>query len=236
MAGSAECDPSSNTQLELPFVVGVFKGRKVATLLNDPAFQEWIANLWNRYQPFLLELAHYHLRDRERAEDVVQEMWADFIKSLPRFEGRCSEKTWLVQILQRCIQKAQRRTTLTRAHEVLSGILGRGHDASDTATGKEGGEHWYENPEQLVLVQECLERIWRAGRALPKRQAEVWFLRDVDGYLPQEVFAALGLTPENQRVLRHRAHQRLKAELRRYLGKAKAPRAMRSKAHDMQRS
>lgn len=85
MTGSADSDPSSNLQLELPFAAGRFKGRDLVSLLNDPIFQEWIASLWNRHQPFLLELAHYYLRDWDRAEDVVQEMWADFIKSLPRF-------------------------------------------------------------------------------------------------------------------------------------------------------
>lgn len=236
MAGSAECDPSSNTQLELPFVAGRFKGRDLAALLNDPAFQQWTANLWNRHQPFLLQLAHHHVRDRDRAEEVVQDMWVDFIKSLPRFEGRCSEKTWLVQILNRCIRKAQRRTALTSARELLSGILGRGRDESDTSTSEERGGNWYENPEQLVLAQECLEQIWQAARALPKRQAEVWFLRDVDGYASKEVSAALGLTSENQRVLRHRAHERLKGELRRYLGETKAPQPVRNKTHDLQRS
>jgi RNA polymerase sigma-70 factor, ECF subfamily len=236
VAGSAECDPSSNTQLELPFAAARFKGRDVSALFSDPAFQQWIANLWNRHQPFLLELAHYHLRDWDRAEDVVQEMWADFIKSLPRFEGRCSEKTWLVQILKRCIQKAQRRTALTTAREALGGILGRGRDESQTATMEQWGGNWYQNPEQLLLAQECLDEIWRAGRALPDRQAEIWFLRDVDGYTSEEVSTALGVSPENQRVLRHRAHRRLKAELRRYIGNAKAPRAMRDKAHDLQRS
>jgi tetratricopeptide (TPR) repeat protein len=81
--------------------------------------------------PFLLQLAHHRVRDRDRAEEVVQDMWVDFIRSLPRFEGLCSEMTWLVQILKRCIQKAQRPTTLTRAREALSGILGRGRDESN---------------------------------------------------------------------------------------------------------
>jgi RNA polymerase sigma-70 factor, ECF subfamily len=234
VAGSAECDPSSNTQFELAFVAGRFKGQDPATLLSDPAFQEWVANLWNRHQPFLLQFARHHVRDR--AEEVVQDMWVDFVKSVPRFEGRCSTKTWLIQILRRCIQKEQRRTVFTRAHEALMGLLGRGHDESYPATMEDSGGNWYENPEHLVLAQECLDEIWRAGRALAKRQAEVWFLRDVDGYSLQEVSAALGITTENQRVLRHRAHERLKAELRRYLGNTKAPQPVRKKAHDLQRS
>lgn len=115
----------------------------------------------------MLELAHYHLRDWDRAEDVVREMWADFIKSLPRFEGRCSEKTWLVQILRRCIQKEQRQTVFTRAREVLMDVLGREPD-DERGRKIEWSGNWYENPEQLVFAQECLEQIWRVGQVFPK--------------------------------------------------------------------
>jgi RNA polymerase sigma-70 factor (ECF subfamily) len=233
--GAADSDLPSSVQLELPFVVARFKGKDPKLLLSDPVIREWIANLWNRHQLFLLELAHYHLRDWERAEEVVQDMWVDFIKSAPRFQGRCSEKTWLVQILRRCIKKEQRRTVLQRAREAILGAfewkLGE-HHGSRLGSGAE----WYENPEQLLLAQECLEEIWRAGRSLPKQQAEVWFLRDVDERTSEDVATALGLTPENLRVLRHRAHQRLNAALRRYFGKRKTARPVRTKAHDLQRS
>ncbi|MGH7866473.1 MAG: RNA polymerase sigma factor [Candidatus Dormibacteraceae bacterium] len=179
--------------------------------------------------------AHYHLRDWDRAQEVVQDTWVDLIESVPRFEWRCSEKTCLVQILRRCIQKEQRRTFLTRAREAIRGVVERRRD-DHYGAGAGSQAKWYESPEQLLLTQERLEQIWRARRALPKRQAEVWILRDVLPWTPEEVSAALGLTPENQRVLRHRAHQRLKAKLRHYFGEAQTVQPRRSETHDLQRS
>ncbi|MGH9440027.1 MAG: RNA polymerase sigma factor, partial [Terriglobia bacterium] len=176
MATSADSDSSNPIQLELPYASRRFKGSDVRALVSDTSFREWVANLWNCYQPLLLELAHFHLRDWERAQEVVQEMWVDFIKSVARFEGRCSEKTWLVQILKRCIQKEQRRTVFTRAREAIIGAAQRGRDGYYGArVGLQ--EKWYESPEQLLLAQERLEQILRARRALPKKQAEVWILR-----------------------------------------------------------
>ena len=164
---------------------------------------------------------------------MVQHTLVDSIESVPRFEGRCSEKTWLVQILRRCIQKEQRRSLFTRAREAILGGVERGRD-EDYGTKAEPRANWYENPEQLLLARERLEQIWRARRVLSDRQAEVWILRDVHQWTANEVSAALGLKPGNERVLLHRARQRLGTELQRYFGKAETiePR----KTHDLQRS
>ena len=55
---------------------------------------------------------------------------------------------------------------------------------------------------------------------LPPRQQEVILLRDVEGWEPEEVGDALGLTPGNQRVLLHRARSKVRNELEDYLGAA----------------
>jgi RNA polymerase sigma-70 factor, ECF subfamily len=235
VANSADGDPSPNVQLELQLVSERFKGRDLPSLLSDPAFREWVGGLWNRHQSLLVELAHYHLHDWDRAEEVVQDAWVDFIESIPRFQGQCSEKTWLVQILRRCIQKEKRRTVFTRAREAIFAVFerGRGEGYGASAVPRPS---WYESPEQMLLAQERLEQVWRARRALPKRQAEVWILRDVLEWTPEEVSAALGLKPENERVLRHRARRRLKKELQHYFGEAKKVRPRRSETHDVQQS
>jgi RNA polymerase sigma-70 factor (ECF subfamily) len=55
---------------------------------------------------------------------------------------------------------------------------------------------------------------------LPPRQQEVILLRDVEGWEPEEVSDALGLTAGNQRVLLHRARSKVRSRLESYLGAA----------------
>ena len=90
--------------------------------------REWVTQFWVRYQGLLLELANFQLRDRDRAEEVVQDTWVDFLKSLTRFEGRCSPKTWLVQILRRRIKKELRRMILEAVPAKQSSKLRRVRD------------------------------------------------------------------------------------------------------------
>lgn len=202
---------------------------------SDAGLREWITQLWVRYQGLLLELANFHLRDRDRAQEVVQDTWVDFLKSLRRFEGRCSPKTWLVQILRRRLQKERRRTLLRWAREALLGTAAEwrydGSGARAASFASRG-----ENPEQAVLAQERLEYILRVSRTLPRRQGEVWILRDLFQWTSEEVSATLNISQENQRVLLHRARQRLKLELERYFGQTSAAQSQRADSHDLQRA
>ncbi len=216
MGSPTDPKDGSNSRLPLPL------GNKQTDEERDAALREWITQLWVQHQPMLLEIAHFHLRDWDRAQEVVQDTWVDFQKSLGRFEGRCSPKTWLVQILRRRLKKELRGAILKRAREALLGITKvRHHDEYDARAAPIINRG--QNPEKALLMRECLEYILRASRALPKRQAEVWILTDLFEWTAEEVSSALAISPENQRVLLHRAHQRLRLELKRYLGDLSSP-------------
>jgi RNA polymerase sigma-70 factor, ECF subfamily len=58
----------------------------------------------------------------------------------------------------------------------------------------------------------------RALSVLPARQRQVVTMRDVCGMSSEEVCAALGISPANQRVLLHRARAVLRAALAGYYG------------------
>lgn len=221
-------------QLRLPFKPRQPDEEGILDLANEAETRAWVSQLWNLHQALLLELAHYYLRDWDRAQEVVQDTWIDFLNSLHRFEGRCSPKTWLVQILKRCIKKELRRTILRRTRESLTGVARGGsndHDSGKVEPWRSGSE----DPEQLFMAQERLEHIMRAGRSLPERQAEVWMLRDLFQWTSEEVSSSLGLSPENQRILLHRARQRLKLELEGYFNETPSAESHRTHSHDLQR-
>ncbi|HUY15646.1 MAG TPA: sigma-70 family RNA polymerase sigma factor [Terriglobia bacterium] len=233
MTTPADPDPPSEIQLELPFASKQPGEQGIRALFSDDGARAWISQLWSLHQGLLLELAHFYLRDWDRAQEVVQDTWVDFLKSLQRFEGRCSAKTWLVQILKRCIKKEQRRAIFSRAREALIGVVEAGRDEH---YGGRAESRANESPEHAILAQERLEQILRAGRDLPKRQAEVWIMRDAYEWTSEEVSAALALSPANQRILLHRARQKLRVELKRYFGETQPARSGGTQSHDLQKS
>lgn len=217
MPRSSDPKATPESQLRLPLEILWSGEKRISELTGGVGLREWTTQLWVRYQGLLLELANFQLRDRDRAEEVVQDTWVDFLKSLTRFEGRCSPKTWLVQILRRRIKKELRRMILGRAREAILEIA-KGPRHHEVDAGPPSSINQVENPEKSLLMQERLEYILRVSRTLPQRQAEVWILRDLNQWTSEDVSTALNITRENQRILLHRARQRLKKQLEPYLG------------------
>lgn len=62
--------------------------------MEDSAFEELVS----QNQDKLLRTCYLYLRDRQLAEDAVQETFLKAYRSLPDFRGDSSQKTWLTRI------------------------------------------------------------------------------------------------------------------------------------------
>jgi RNA polymerase sigma-70 factor (ECF subfamily) len=184
--------------------------------------------LVDKYGSLMLRIALGHVRSRAVAEDVVQEAWLGVLQGLDRFEGRSSLKTWILRIVtNRARTRGERE-----ARSVPLSSLAPADDEDGPVVDPDRflpADHpafpgawaipphsWARLPEERLLAAETLEHVRAAIAKLPPRQREVIELRDVEGWEPEEVSAALDLTPGNQRVLLHRARSKVRAELERY--------------------
>ena len=136
-----------------------------------------------------MRLAVGYVRDRSAAEDVVQETWLTCLRSLDRFEGRSSLKTWIFGIALNVARTRRRKD----ARVLPFASLFRRDDSDSSAPtvdprrfGSEGKwrtppDDWSNVPESHVLSRETLDRVRSAIDRLPPRQREVIILRDVAG-------------------------------------------------------
>jgi RNA polymerase sigma-70 factor (ECF subfamily) len=72
------------------------------------------------------------------------------------------------------------------------------------------------SPEDAAVAAEVRVLLAQAIDALPERQRVVITLRDVQGLTSAEVSEVLEISPENQRVLLHRARAKVRAALESY--------------------
>ncbi|MGH7448411.1 MAG: RNA polymerase sigma factor [Longimicrobiales bacterium] len=177
----------------------------------------------------MLRLALSHVSDRASAEEVVQDTWLAAIEGIGRFEGRSTVRTWLFHILRNIARSRGRRDDRLRPLSALQSAdasetgldpLERVVDARAAAEGHGRAAQWAgsnPDPEAQVLAGELKEKLESALATLPPRQREVIILRDVEGWSAPEVCNVLGVTVTNQRVLLHRARERVRHELRQYL-------------------
>ena len=187
-------------------------GELVQKLLagDEPSFRALVTRL----QPLLLRLARNFVRSEAIAEEVVQDTWLAVLEGLPGFAGRSSLKTWVVHIL---LNRARTRGA-REARIVPLSSLAKGEDSAPSADlfSESGG--WRSapepiSPERLLDSKETRARVDAAIAALPDQQRLVIELRDVADLPSEEVCELLKLSPNNQRVLLHRARDKVRAAL-----------------------
>ncbi len=140
----------------------------------------------------------------EEAEDLVQDVFATFLETLDRFEGRAQVRTWLFGILHRKVLERRRALYREERNDPIDEVFESRFDTR----GK-----WVRPPDDLQRLMEsqqigeaiagCLERLSAAQR-------EVFVLREVQGFETSAICKILGITVTNMSVMMHRARSRLR--------------------------
>ena len=185
------------------------------------------ARLVREHGPGMLRIARNYVSTLSVAEEVVQEAWLAALRSLERFEGRSSFKTWLYRILMNTAMSRGEREARTIPFATLAGEGGEGEVTVDPsrfqAEGRWAG-HWsappenWASPEPRLLEAEARGVIDRTISELPRAQAMVITMSDIEDFEPEEICNVLDITLTNQRVLLHRARARVRQALEDYMG------------------
>ena len=202
------------------------RDRSLVAKLRD-GDQRAFLDLFHEWHPSMIRVALNYVRRRSVAEEVAQETWLHFMQQLGRFAGRSSLKTWTFRILvNRAINRGKRehkavsmvrdaRPSKAPADQAAAGSRG-GNGPLAGSTWASGGQI-PRNPEQHVLDSETRARLEEAIHGLPEKQQLVLTLRDIQGWRSSDVCELLEISPENQRVILHRARVQVRNELAGYL-------------------
>lgn len=145
------------------------------------------------------------------AEEVVQDAWIAVLRALPKFEGRSSLKTWILQIVSN-----QAKTQLRRESRTVA--VGQAGDVEDAAMQQRflsdghwsaGPGHWRDSPESLLASAQLKGVIDQAIDRLSQTQRAVLTLFDMEGVEMSEICKILDLSESNGRVVLHRARTRV---------------------------
>ncbi|HEC73766.1 MAG TPA: sigma-70 family RNA polymerase sigma factor [Methylophaga aminisulfidivorans] len=150
------------------------------------------------------------------ADEVVQDAWVSAIKALPKFEGRSSLKTWLLQITSNGaktrVRRESRQLSLDDGWESISAdkFDHTGHRLDDVLP-------WEEDTPDALLENEQLQAIIEERfNSLPANQRAVLTMYDMEGMEMKEICNILDLSASNVRVLLHRARTTLHHTIENY--------------------
>jgi RNA polymerase sigma-70 factor (ECF subfamily) len=160
-----------------------------------------------QYGDYLYGFALSRLHDEAIAEDFVQETLLAALRSNSGFSQKSSVKTWLTAILKHKIVDHYRR-----ASRQVSFISDEEENAFFDQSGfwRETPADWNTTPESLLECREFEEILQNCLANLPKNLAAVFTLSQIEGLRAQEICEILNLSPNNFRVLLHRARLQLR--------------------------
>lgn len=163
---------------------------------DDQAF----GALVSRHEAHVFRLARALTRDREAAEDVLQQTFLSAWQALGRFRGDSSVRTWLLTIARHAA--FHRRTEAARRPVDDTPIDELGIRAGWGGPG----------PEELAIREETRVQVARALDRLDPDHRAVLILRELEGLPGDETAALLGLTVAAMKSRLHRARLRFAAE------------------------
>ncbi len=191
------------------------QGRQEADLVarlqagQEAAFEALLA----QYQHRIYRLAWHLTRNREDAEEVVQDTFFSVYRKIGDFKGRAALGTWLYRIATNsALMRLRRRRPEPHLsiEEELPGFAGDGGHARPVAD-------WSDRPDDPLLAQELRQVLQEAIAALPPIYKAVVVLRDIEGLSNQEAAEALGTTVLAVKSRLHRAHLALRERLGSYI-------------------
>ncbi len=149
-----------------------------------------IDQVFSRYVDPVYRFLYSRLGNREDAEDLTSEVFLKATRQLDSERGEASIAQWLFTVARTVLADHWRRYYRAGAALPL--------DDARVGSLPEEGEGRSSSGTSARLVAEVLE-------ALPERYRRVLELRFLHGYSVQETAQELGVTPENVKVIQHRA-------------------------------
>ncbi len=149
------------------------------------------------------------LKNRQEAEDAVQDGYLKAFAAMGSFAGRSSLSTWLTRIV---INEAlgRHRTAQRRSRLLQQQSVAMIDDYRETLM---AGSGMARSPEADTMRRQVSKLLERAIAELPETFRPVFVLRDIEGLSVEETAEALQIPKETVKTRLFRARQRLQQQL-----------------------
>jgi RNA polymerase sigma-70 factor (ECF subfamily) len=156
------------------------------------------AELVSTYNERIYNLALRILRNREDAEDVLQETFLTVLQKLDTFDGRSNFFTWIYRIGTNASLMKLRKKKLIFADLPENPDLGPRHDEQIFVD-------WSQDPSFNIQNEEIKKTIDTAIRQLSEIYRSVFILRDIEQLSIRETSKILNISEENVKIRLRRA-------------------------------
>jgi RNA polymerase sigma-70 factor (ECF subfamily) len=173
-------------------------------------------DLADAYGPKIHQLAFKYLRNKEDAEEVVQDVLYKVYRNVGEFRGDAALSSWIYRITFNAAMSRLRTAAYQRTQDAQRS-LGSGGDDGATATLPEPAD-WSNIADEQLLRSQVRRRVFRAVLALPAIYRAPVVLRDIQGMSTEEASAMLRVKDQTLKSRLHRGRLMLRKQLADFAG------------------
>jgi RNA polymerase sigma-70 factor, ECF subfamily len=165
------------------------------------------AELVAEHQRMVVQLAMNLLGDRDEALDLSQDVFLRVFRTIHRFRGQSSLRTWIYRI---AVNQARNRHRFWRRRHRADQVSLDQHIAAHGELISLSGA----SPDRALAQKELADQLNHALDGLPFDQRTAIVLREIDGLSYEEIAYSLGVAVGTVKSRLTRARQALRSELR----------------------
>lgn len=169
-----------------------------------------VADLARDYSAKVFQLAMRYTRNKEDAEEVVQDVLLKVRDKIALFRGDAALSSWIYRITFNTAMSRLRSTRAARRHEVADDP---GASSNDAVSRPIEPADWSNLGDELVLRRQLREAVREAVAELPEIYREPVILRDLRGLSTEEASRQLKVKDQTLKSRLHRGRLILREKL-----------------------
>ncbi len=168
-------------------------------------------NKWVKlYADYLYSYTKGRVNNHEIAKDLVQETFFAGLKAMKNFQGKASERTWLISILKRKIIDHYRKINSAKGKaEVKMNFYSDGEREGEWIE-ERVPSNWNIDAEKSIENTELNEALQKCISKLPEKYEMVFRMKTIQQFDTEEICKELQITSSNLWVIIHRARTQLR--------------------------
>jgi RNA polymerase sigma-70 factor (ECF subfamily) len=175
--------------------------------------QAAVRELAARYGPRIQQLAMRHMKNREDAEEVTQDVLLKVHKKIHAFRGDAALSSWIYRITFNTAMSRLRQNRAARMaaqeRDRVEALLDSGAQPRPLAEPAD----WSRMPDEHVMRAQLREALAAAVRELPEIYRAPVVLRDIEGLTTEEASSRLKVKDQTLKSRLHRGRLMLREKL-----------------------
>ena len=181
--------------------------------------EEAVRELADRYSHRIFQMALRHMKNREDAEEVTQDVLMKVYRKIGKFRGDAALSSWIYRIT---FNTAMSRLRTHRAQRAADAERDRtsahgGHEEGEVATVLHPAD-WSHMPDEALLRRQLRDAVATALPRLPEIYRVPVVLRDIEGLTTEEASTRLRVKDQTLKSRLHRGRLILRKQLADFAG------------------